>query len=123
MPRAASTPIEPVEMAGIPITSRCLSRMIEPFPNCRSICDSAVSAALSLSDGIVAMSLIAPSFSSKRTIHFVGSNLEKRDEFVLETSRRVVKSSVRRGFEKLKNSNGHGQNPRLFRETNAEVPH
>ena len=54
-PRAASTPIDPVEIAEMAVNSFAPSRMIEPLPNWRSICVNAVSAAFNLSVGMLAM--------------------------------------------------------------------
>src|ERR1041385_8536449 len=52
---AASTPIEPGGIALMALNSFAPRRMIEPLPNWRSIWVSAVSAALSLSDGMMAI--------------------------------------------------------------------
>jgi hypothetical protein len=51
-PSAASTPIDPVEIELMAANSFAPRRMIEPLPNCRSICVSALSAAFSLSVGM-----------------------------------------------------------------------
>src|SRR5262249_11341373 len=50
MPRAMSRLSEPVGTVSMSIALECLpSRMIEPLPNARSICDSAASSAFDLS--------------------------------------------------------------------------
>ena len=50
MPSAISSPSEPVETVAISIALSFLpSRMIEPLPNARSICETAASSAFVLS--------------------------------------------------------------------------
>ena len=49
MPRATSRAIDPVGITSTGTRVSSPSRMIEPLPNCRSICRSAASSALSLS--------------------------------------------------------------------------
>ena len=51
IPSAASTASEPVGMTETGTSGRSPRRMIEPFPNCRSICVSAVSTARHFSFG------------------------------------------------------------------------
>ena len=48
IPSAISSPKEPVEIAGIDSLSVSPSRIIEPLPNCLSICDRAAARAFSL---------------------------------------------------------------------------
>ena len=48
MPNATSSPSEPVDIAGIGSRSVSPSRIIEPLPNCLSICVNAAASALSL---------------------------------------------------------------------------
>src|SRR3954469_7708049 len=83
-PSAASTPIEPVEIALMGTNSFAPRRMIEPLPNWRSICDRAVSAAFSLSFGTVAIYLLLHIPFSQGGLR--GEEREKVDP----TSHRVV---------------------------------
>src|ERR1700737_62794 len=57
-PRAASTPIDPLEIELIAANSFDPSLMIAPLPNWRSICVRAVSAAFNLSVGMLTMFLL-----------------------------------------------------------------
>ena len=61
-PRAASRESEPVGMAGTSTFSRLPSRMIEPLPNCFSICESAASIARARSflSSVIALLLTTP---------------------------------------------------------------
>ena len=49
MPSARSSESAPVDTASIAIDPRSPIRMMEPLPNCLSICESAISSALSRS--------------------------------------------------------------------------
>src|SRR5688572_21374091 len=60
MPIAASTEIEPVGIASIASVSLAPRRMMDPLPNCRSICDSAPSIAFVRSNFGSAMFVFAP---------------------------------------------------------------
>ena len=57
-PSATSTPIDPEEIELMAANSFAPRRMIEPLPNCRSICVRAVSAAFNLSVGMLVMLLL-----------------------------------------------------------------
>ena len=67
-PRATSTPMDPEGIELMAANSFAPSRMIEPLPNCRSICVRAVSAAFNLSVGMAVISLLLNSESSVRTV-------------------------------------------------------
>src|SRR5437899_3629789 len=65
-PSARSTAIEPVEMTSIFSSAAAPSFMIEPFPNCFSICRIAWSIARVFSDTATSHLLIAPQKERRR---------------------------------------------------------
>ena len=91
-PRAASTPMDPVEMALTAANSFAPSLMIEPLPNWRSIWVSAVSAAFNLSVGMLTI-LLAPlkRFSLKNCCWKARIDGHSCGESSVRTTRRTVK--------------------------------
>src|SRR5947207_961444 len=102
-PSAASTPIEPVEILLMAANSFAPRRMMEPFPNCRSIWVRAVSAAFNLSLGTLAICLLLA------VCHLVIGRQRRRIE-VGWTRHSCGEASVGRGFGGVKK----GPNRALF---------
>src|SRR5580692_10733106 len=79
-PRAASKEMEPVEMTEMgPMASLAPSRMTEPFPNCFSSCESAVSMALLRSSATVRVSSVGSNVKAESTPRAVQKQKKSED--------------------------------------------